>query len=94
MKRASDAARDYDAHITKAIVNYQDDEQHVAISNSEGKYIQDVRIRTRMAVSAAVANRMAHCVKPVAVPAAARGYGIYDSHKPEDYRCKRRRVLR
>ena len=24
------------AHITKAIVNYQDDEQHVAISNTEG----------------------------------------------------------
>ena len=31
MKRASEAARAYDEHVKKAIVNYQDDEQHLSL---------------------------------------------------------------
>ena len=83
MRRASEAAQSYDAHITKAIVNYQDDEQHVAISNSEGKYIRDVRIRTRMAVSA-VAQDGALRETGSCSPGGSEGMEFYDTHKPED----------
>ncbi|MCR0350535.1 TldD/PmbA family protein [Erysipelotrichaceae bacterium AF15-26LB] len=83
MKRASEAARAYDEHVKKAIVNYQDDEQHVAISNSEGKYIRDVRIRTRMAVSA-VAEDGALRETGSCSPGGSEGMEFYETHKPEE----------
>lgn len=83
MKRASDAALAYDPVIVKAIVNYQDDEQHVAISNSEGKYIQDVRIRTRLNVSA-VAEDGDLRETGACSPGGSEGLEFYEHNRPED----------
>ena len=44
LKRANDAAKAYDEHISKVMASLIDEEQHVAIANSDGKYIQDTRI--------------------------------------------------
>ena len=51
LKRANDAAMAYDAHIQKAMSFLMDEEQHVAIANSEGRYIQDTRVHTRLGVT-------------------------------------------
>lgn len=81
MKLANDAALAYDEVIKKVMVNYQDDEQHVAISNSDGKYIQDVRIRTRLSV-----NAMAEDGKLVetgsCTPGGHMGMEFYELHDP------------
>ena len=54
-----------------------------AISNSEGKYIRDVRIRTRMAVSA-VAQDGALRETGSCSPGGSEGMEFYDTYKPED----------
>ena len=74
-------------------MNYQDDEQHVAISNSEGKYIRDVRIRTRMAVSA-VAQDGALRETGSCSPGGSEGMEFYDTHTNRRILEKRRRALR
>ena len=52
MKRANDTAHDMDSRIVKVSTGLSSVEQHVQISNSNGKFVQDTRIRTRMSCSA------------------------------------------
>lgn len=52
MKRANDTAKSLDSRIVKVSTGLSSVEQHVQISNSEGKLVQDTRIRTRMSCSA------------------------------------------
>lgn len=49
-KLATQGASEYDPVIQKVMVRYLDEKQEVAISNTEGKYVQDTRIRTRLAI--------------------------------------------
>ena len=51
-RKASLAAMNYDEVIKKVMASYLDEKQEVVISNTEGKYIRDTRIRTRLAVQA------------------------------------------
>lgn len=83
MRRANDAAFAYDPCIKKVITTYQDEEQHVAISNSDGKYIQDVRVRTRMAVNA-IAEDGTLVQNGRQAPGAAKGLEFYDEVQPEE----------
>lgn len=50
MKQAHQIAKDYHPAIKEAIINYVDTEQNVLIANSEGKFVEDTRIRSRLAV--------------------------------------------
>jgi TldD protein len=52
LKKADQAARDYNESIVQASVSYQDYVQNVWIANSKGRYVNDERIRTRFFVSA------------------------------------------
>ena len=52
MKRAHKACKAEDERIVKVQVNMLNVKQHVQISNSNGKLVQDTRIRTRMPVTA------------------------------------------
>lgn len=83
MKRANDAALAYDPVIHKVMISYLDDEQHVAISNSDGRYIQDVRVRTRMAVNV-IAEDGALVETGSCNPGAHMGMEFYEEHLPED----------
>lgn len=56
LKRADKAAREYSEVINQVMVNYQDYEQKVWIANSEGNYVHDVRVRTRIAIGSVAAN--------------------------------------
>lgn len=52
MLRASQAAKDYNEEISQVIINYLDYKQDVLIANTEGLFIEDTRVRTRLAISA------------------------------------------
>ena len=52
MLRANDTAKQSDPKIVKVSTGLSSTEQHVQISNSNGKFVQDTRIRTRMSCSA------------------------------------------
>lgn len=50
MRNANDIIRNYDPEIVQAIVNLIDEEQNVLIANSEGKFVEDQRVRSRMSM--------------------------------------------
>ena len=52
LKNAYGGAKNYNSEISQVIANYSDKEQNVLIANTEGLYIEDKRIRTRLGVSA------------------------------------------
>lgn len=52
MKNASDTAKSYHSSISQVTVRVMDEEQNVLIANSEGKYIEDKRVRSRLAIQA------------------------------------------
>lgn len=52
-KRAYNAGKQYDDCIAQVTVNYLDKEQNVLIANTEGIYIEDKRVRTRMLIMVA-----------------------------------------
>jgi len=53
---ANKAARQVDSRIRQVSVSYADVKQEVLIANSEGVYVEDVRIRTRFSVNAVAAD--------------------------------------
>ncbi len=56
LKRADNAAREYDKEISQVSVTYLDYVQKVWIANSEGTYVNDIRVRPRLAIAAIAAN--------------------------------------
>ena len=52
MRQANDIARSYDKRIHQVNIRYLDSEQHVLIANSEGKFVEDTRIYSRLAIQA------------------------------------------
>lgn len=93
MKRANDAALAYDACIHKVITSYKDEEQHVVISNSDGRYIQDTRVRTRMMVNA-IAQEGDIMQDGRKAPGASYGLEFYDMVKPEEIACEAARIAK
>lgn len=56
MRQAYAAARAYSEEISQATVRYLDEDQQVLIANSEGVYVEDRRVRTRLAITAVASN--------------------------------------
>ncbi|MDW0118044.1 TldD/PmbA family protein [Sporosarcina thermotolerans] len=50
MRNANEIIRNYDSEIVQAIINLIDEEQNVLIANSEGKFVEDQRVRSRMSM--------------------------------------------
>lgn len=83
MKEASDSALAYDDVIKKVMVNYQDEEQHVAISNSQGRYIQDTRVHTRLSINA-IAEDKELVETGYFAPGASMGLEFFEDMKPSE----------
>jgi TldD protein len=56
LRNADQIARNYHSSITQAIIGLLEEEQHVLIANSEGTYIEDTRVRSRLVVNAIASN--------------------------------------
>lgn len=73
----------YDAHIQKAMSFLMDEEQHVAIANSEGRYIQDTRVHTRLGVTVIAEDGDLHETGSCA-PGSSKGMEFYEEALPEE----------
>ncbi|OCA83181.1 peptidase C69 [Bacillus sp. FJAT-27225] len=52
IKAAYEKAKNYHSSISQVTVRYMDEEQNVLIANSEGKFVEDKRVRSRLAIQA------------------------------------------
>ncbi|GGA81234.1 TldD/PmbA family protein [Ornithinibacillus halotolerans] len=56
LRNADDIVRNYHSSISQAIIALVEEEQNVLIANSEGTYVEDKRVRSRLAINAIAAN--------------------------------------
>ncbi|PHJ12257.1 peptidase C69, partial [Fervidobacterium sp. SC_NGM5_G05] len=77
MKRAYEAAKNYSSLIAQVVVNYWDYNQNVLIANSEGVYVTDNRVRTRLMINA-VAMKDGQMESGFYGPGAAMGFEFLD----------------
>ncbi|MGE6515655.1 TldD/PmbA family protein [Lysinibacillus sphaericus] len=52
MRQTNDIARNYDERISQVGIRYLDEAQHILIANSEGKFVEDTRIYSRLSIQA------------------------------------------
>ncbi|QDQ02193.1 TldD/PmbA family protein [Lysinibacillus fusiformis] len=52
MRQANEIARSYDERISQVGIRYLDEQQHILIANSEGKFVEDTRIYSRLSIQA------------------------------------------
>lgn len=83
-KRAFSAAKAYDQSISQVTVNYLDQEQNVLIANTEGVFVEDKRVRTRMLIIAA-AEHNGQMETGYIGPGALMGTEFYEKINIEDY---------
>jgi TldD protein len=73
------------------MIRYQDSKQNVLIANTEGKWIEDQRIRTRMAMQS-VASKDGEMQTGFYGPGAHKGFEFYDDINIEDYARESARI--
>lgn len=56
VKRADVAARAYSEEISQVAVRFQDYVQNIWLANTEGTYVSDVRVRTRLSINSVAAD--------------------------------------
>lgn len=83
-KRAFSAAKSYDTSISQVTVNYLDQDQNVLIANTEGVFVEDKRVRTRMLIVAA-AEHNGQIETGYIGPGALMGTEFYEKISIEDY---------
>ncbi len=76
MKRADKAARAYSDEITQVAVRFQDYLQEIWVANTEGTYVHDVRVRTRLAINS-VASKESEMQSGFNGPGGLYGFEFY-----------------
>ncbi|HEU4965299.1 MAG TPA: TldD/PmbA family protein [Bacilli bacterium] len=84
MRRAHEAAKGYDPQISQTEVLFSDEDQNVLIANSDGLFVEDRRVRTRMSITA-VATKGSEKQSGFYGPGAHRGLEFYDNLDIEWY---------
>ena len=82
LKSAYGGAKNYNSEISQVVASYVDKEQNVLIANTEGLYVQDKRIRTRLGVSA-VASKGNENQTGFEGPGRHMGIEMFDTIDPE-----------
>lgn len=93
MKRAYNAAKNYDSVISQVSVRYLDQEQNVLIANSDGLFVEDKRIRTRAMIES-VASFNGEMQEGFYGPGAHMGFEFYDSINIEEYAKEASRIAK
>ena len=84
MKIAYNAAKDYSSEISQVGVNYIDKEQNVLIANTEGLYVEDKRVRTRLTINS-VASLNGENQTGFEGPGRHMGFEMFNYIDPEYY---------
>lgn len=82
LKSAYNGAKDFNNDISQVIASYSDKEQNILIANTEGLYVQDTRIRTRLGVSA-IASKGNENQTGFEGPGRHMGIEMFDTIDPE-----------
>lgn len=84
MKRAYEAAKGYDQVISQVKVDYLDHVQNILIANTEGKFVEDTRVRTRTVIQA-IASKNGEMQTGLSGKGAYTGFELYDTIDIEAY---------
>ena len=84
MKEAYKSAKDYSIDISQVNVTYLDNDQRVLIANTEGMFIEDRRIRTRLGVRA-IASKGNENQTGFEGPGRSMGFEMFEEVDPEYY---------
>lgn len=91
MKEAYKSAKEYSTDISQVNVTYMDKTQNILIANTEGLYIEDERIRTRLGISA-VASKGSENQTGFEGPGRAKGFEMFEEIDPVYYGKEAARV--
>lgn len=91
MKAAYDIAKNYHTSIKQATVQMLDHEQHVLIANSEGKFVEDTRVRSRLAIQA-IAGDGTQMQPGYYGPGAYQGFEFFEDLDLEHYAGEAARI--
>lgn len=91
MKNAYKSAKDYSTEISQVSVNYLDKDQKILVANSEGLFVEDRRVRTRLSVSA-VASKGSENQTGFEGPGGCKGFELFEEIDPEYYGREAARV--
>ncbi|AGX41489.1 TldD/PmbA family protein [Clostridium saccharobutylicum] len=91
LKSGYGAAKNYSDDISQVVANYSDKQQHILIANTEGLYIEDTRVRTRLGISA-IASKENENQTGFEGPGAHKGIELFDTIDPEYYGKEAARV--
>lgn len=84
MRDAYNSAKSYSSQVSEVSVSYADKDQKVLIANSEGLYVQDRRIRTRLGINSIASNDTENQTG-FEGPGACKGFEFFDDIDPEYY---------
>ncbi|WP_252231500.1 TldD/PmbA family protein [Clostridium sp. ZBS15] len=82
LKLAYNSAKNYNSEISQVITSYGDKEQNILIANSDGLYIEDKRIRTRLGINA-IASKGSENQTGFEGPGRHMGIEMFKSIDPE-----------
>jgi len=82
LKSAYGGAKNFNEDISQVVASYADKEQNILIANTEGLYVQDTRIRTRLGVSA-IASKGSENQTGFEGPGRHMGIEMFDTVDPE-----------
>ena len=91
MKQAYETAKNYHSSISQVKVRLMDEEQNVMIANSEGKWIEDKRVRSRLAIQA-VAVRHNQMETGFYGPGAHQGFEFFENLDMNHYAGEAARI--
>ena len=91
MKKAYEIAKNYHSSIQQVVVRYFDEEQNVLIANSEGKFIEDQRVRSRLAIQS-IASDGKQMQPGFYGPGAHKGFEFFENLNLEHYANEASRI--
>ena len=84
IKTAYDSAKNYNTDIAQVSVSYMDKDQKVLIANSEGIFVEDRRVRTRLGIHA-IASKDNENQTGFEGPGRYKGFEMFEEIDPEYY---------
>lgn len=91
MKKACEIAKNYHSSIQQVLIRYLDEEQNVLIANSEGKFAQDKRVRSRLAIQS-IASDGNQMQPGFYGPGAHKGFEFFENLDLEHYAGEASRI--
>ncbi len=91
MRRAHNAASNYDSLISQITLGYFDQDQKVLIANSDGLFVEDRRVRTRLMISA-IASKDGEKQSGFYGPGRHMGFELFSELDIEEYAKEAARI--